>query len=171
QRICQWSSAWPAYPSDDLLRELAEYGCSILGMHMPSFRHIAGSEPADPDDMRRTVARAHELGMKVLFYCQPYLISIHDPRHREFRDSRTECLNVWNHLPSSQVCLYQPSPQWDADELCLRSEKAFDYIYRTVLECWERYGFDGLYIDWAWPAQGICSDERHGHGPGLFNFY
>jgi hypothetical protein len=172
QRIYHWYGLWPTrYPSDDLLEEMAEYGCSILALHMAIFTHISGSIPQDERDLRRVIDGAHRLGMKVIFYCQPYLISIESPDHADLMDCRTEGLRVWHSMAETQIVFYEPNRDYDCDELCLRCEKAFDFICGSVLDCWEKYGFDGLYIDWCWPAEGRCSDPRHNHLPGLFNFY
>jgi len=169
QRIYHYYGLWPRFPSNDMLEEMAEYGCSILALHNVS-RYITGFEP-DEKEMRRVVNRAHELGMKVISYCQPYLMSINSPYYKHFTDSRTECLRIWHCLAETQICCYEPLTDWDCDELCLRSEKAYKLIHDGVIEFYRKYGTDGLYIDFCWPAQGLCNDNRHGHPTGLFNFY
>jgi hypothetical protein len=169
QRIYQYYGLWPRFPSNDMLEEMAEYGCSILALHNVS-KYITGFEP-DEKEMRRVVKRAHELGMKVIAYCQPYLISMNAPYHKEYTDSRTECLGIWQCLPETQICCYEPLTDWNCDELCLRSEKAYKLIHDGVINCYKKYGTDGIYIDFCWPTQGLCNDSRHGHQPGLFNFY
>ena len=121
--------------------------------------------------MRRVVNLAHELGMKVISYCQPYLISIKAPYYNQYTDSRTECLRIWQCTPETQISCYEPFEDWDCDELCLRCEKAFKLIHEGVIGCYKKYGTDGLYIDFCWPTQGLCNESRHGHQPGLFNFY
>lgn len=170
QRIYTYYGWYPPYPSKDVLDEMAEYGCSILHLHNWS-RHISGGEPIDEERFRETVDYAHELGMKVVFYCQPYLLSINAPYHKELADSRTECLRIWHAMANTQIVTYTPFEDWDCDELCLGSKKAYRFIRDTVIETWKKYGFDGLYIDFAWPAQGLCNDTSHGHAPGLFGFY
>ncbi|MDD3928108.1 MAG: hypothetical protein PHT33_15805, partial [bacterium] len=48
QRIYHWyGHSRPLYLTDDILVEMAEYGCSLLALHMPVFSHIAGSIPKD----------------------------------------------------------------------------------------------------------------------------
>lgn len=171
QRICQWASVAPAFPDQATLEELAEYGCSILILHMPSFKHIDGCEPVDDAQMRQTVARAHELGMKVMVYCQPYLISQAAEYHAKYVRQRTECLGIWISGSDAQTCFYKADNAWDADELCLRCREAFDYMCKAPVDCLEQYDLDGLYVDWAWPAQGLCSDPAHEHDAGLFNYH
>ncbi len=138
---------------------------------MPSLWHISGSEPADPEETRRVVETAHSLNIKVLFYCVPQLISIHAPYHQEYTECRTENLKVWHSLSETQIVFYEKEDRYDADELYLRCKKAYEFIYSSVVACVESYGFDGLYVDYAWPAAGLCSDPSHNHASGLFNFY
>jgi hypothetical protein len=169
QRIYHWYGRYPHFPGNDVLVEMAEYGCSILALHTVS-RYISGFEPVDENEMRRVVKRAHELGIKVLFYCQPYLISMKAPYYKEFTDSRTECLRIW-HAGETQICEYESDGSWNCDELCLRCDKAYKFMREGVIACYRKFNCDGLYIDFCWPAQGLCNDAHHGHGPGMFNFY
>ena len=172
QRIYHWYGFWPTYPSQDILEEMAEYGCSLLALHMQVFKYIDGAIAIDEIELIRTINTAHKLGMKVIFYCQPYLISINSPTYNEFND----CLNDgglmrWHSLKDTQIVYYEPNSDCDNDELCLRCEKAFEYIKSRVINCYEKYCFDGLYIDFGWPEQAICNDTSHGHERGLYNFY
>lgn len=170
QRIYTYYGFNPRYPSFDLLDEMAEYGCSILHLHNWG-KHISGEEPADEEAFRLTIDYAHKHGMKVIFYCQPFLISQNASYFSEFENCRTESVGIWNAMQETQIVSYEPFYDWDCDELCLRSEKANRFIRDSVLNIWRKYNFDGLYVDFAWPAQGLCFDIKHGHQPGLFNFY
>ncbi len=170
QRIYHWYGRFPRYPSDDLVTEMAEYGCSILILHMPSFSYISGSVPADEKEMRRVVDKAHSFGIRTLFYCVPQLISIEAPYHDDYRKYRTENLRVWHSLKETHIVFYEEDTSFDADELCLRCSQAYEFIFSSVLRCVDAYGFDGIYVDYAWPAAGICSDPTHDHDPGIFNF-
>ncbi|MBN2557577.1 MAG: hypothetical protein JXB33_02340 [Clostridia bacterium] len=172
QRIYHWYGMYPRYPSCDMLDEMAEYGCSVLILHMPVFRYIDGSVPYDEKKFVQTIEKAHSLQMKVLFYCQPLLISKASGKYDELR----HCINSdghsrWNSMKDTQVIFYGQNTDYDCDELCLRCSEAYDYVKARILECHYRYGFDGLYVDFAWPGQGICGDISHGHEPGLFNFH
>lgn len=169
QRIYHWYGDYPRFPGDDVLEEMAEYGCSILCLHNIS-KYITGFEPEEKET-RRVVKRAHELGMKVLPYCQPYLISMNAPYYNQFTDSRTECLRLWHCMPETQISSYESYEDWNCDELCLRCDKAFKLIHDGLIEFHKKYGCDGLYMDFCWPAQGLCNDKNHPHQPGLFNFY
>ncbi|MBN2853846.1 MAG: hypothetical protein JXQ23_14040, partial [Clostridia bacterium] len=60
---------------------------------------------------------------------------------------------------------------YDCDELCLRCDQAYHYMKTSILTCYRHFGFDGLYIDFAWPGQAICTDSSHHHEQELFNFY
>lgn len=171
QRIYHWYGFWPTYPDDEILEEMAEYGCSILAMHMQTFAHISGHVPQDETKLKQMIAKAHALGIKVIFYCQPYLVSIESPDHEQLKASRTESLRIWESGVDNQIVYYEPNTHCDCDELCLRCNDTFDYIYSTVIDCYRKYNFDGLYVDWAWTPQGLCSDLRHNHLPRLFNFY
>jgi hypothetical protein len=171
QRIYHWYGRFPRYPSDDLLVEMAEYGCSIFILHMPVFSFISGSVPADEEEMARVVSKARGLGMKVLFYCVPQLVSRDAPYHEEFTSCRTENIRVWHSLKETQIVFYEEDTTFDADELCLRCSSAYDFIYTSVLNFVKQHSFDGIYIDYAWPAAGLCSDPTHDHDPGCYNFY
>lgn len=171
QRIYHWYGHFPPYPANDHLDEMAEYGCSYLILHMPSFRYISGNEPIDPIEMNRVIKHAHSTGMKILFYCQPYLISRHAPYFSELKQYRTSNIDAWNSKPETQIIFYQRNNNYDCDELCLRCEPAYNFIYNGVVNFLRLYGMDGIYVDWAWPAMGICNNASHGHKPGLFNFY
>jgi hypothetical protein len=170
QRIYHFYGWEPVSPPDELLTEMAEYGCSILIMHTP-FHNLSGSRPIDKEGLRRVVEFAHKLGIKVLPYCTPYLISHCDPSYKELDKYRTDTLNVWVNDANSQVSMFNPSTRWDADELCLRCEKAYQYMLNSIKTCNKEFGFDGLYVDFCWPAQGLCNNPDHAHEPGLFNYY
>jgi hypothetical protein len=170
QRIYTYYGFNPRYPSFDLLDEMAEYGCSILHLHNWS-KYISGEDAADEKAFRATIDYAHKLGMKVIFYCQPFLISKNAPYFKDFSDCRTEAIGIWDAMQDTQIVSYEPFYDWDCDELCLRKEKAYKFIRNSVLNTWKKYNLDGLYIDFAWPAQGLCFDNMHNHQPGLFNYY
>ncbi len=174
QRIYQWfgnSADKFAVPSEEELLEMAEYGCSILIFHMPVFAQIDVREARDPEGMKRCVERACSLGMKILFYFQPYLISRNPSIPEQFIDKRTECLNVWNAMSTSQIVCHDPTfTEYDCDELNLRHPEAFQHILDGVLHCLKKYKLDGLYIDWAWPPQGLATNPENNQ-PGMFNFY
>lgn len=174
QRIYQWfgnAAEQYAVPSESELLEMAEYGCSLLIFHMPVFTQIDVQDARNPEEMRRCVEMAHSLGIRVLFYVQPYLISRKPSIPEQFLDQRTECLNVWHALNESQVVTYLPDfTEYDCDELNLRYPEAFRHIRDSALSCLRKYGMDGLYIDFAWPAQGLAVNPENNQ-PGLFNFY
>ncbi|MDX1358886.1 MAG: DUF6259 domain-containing protein, partial [Clostridia bacterium] len=172
QRIYHWYGHYPELPPMDMLDEMAEYGCSILILHMPSFKWIDGSQPINEFNFRAVVDSAHNLGIKMMFYIQPILISQSSKKHKQLE----RCLNdngklCWHSLKDTQIVFYVPNSDYDCDELCLRCEDAYNYIKDSVLGCYGKYGFDGLYIDFAWPSIAVCTDSEHGHRPGLFNFY
>jgi len=178
QRIYTFIGMHPRYPSAELLEEMAEYGCSVLHLHNWG-KHISGEEPADEAAFKTTVEYAKKLGMKVVFYCQPYLISVKARNFREYSDCRTQGINMWNSGYSAsakdnsatQIVSYTPFSDWNCDELCLRDEKAYRFIHDSIINTWRKYDFDGIYMDFAWPAQELCSNVKHGHQAGLFNFY
>lgn len=172
QRIYHWYGHYPDLPSLDLIEEMNEYGCSILILHMPSFKWIDGSIPINEERLKVIIENAQSLGIKMMFYMQPLLISQSSPMH----GSLTESLNdngklCWHSLKNTQIVFYEPNPDYDCDELCLRCPKAYSYVKKYVMECYKKYRFDGLYIDFAWPSVAVCTDENHGHGKGIFNFY
>jgi len=172
QRIYHWYGHYPELPSLDMIGEMHEYGCSILILHMPSFKWIDGSVPIDETKFKKVIERAQSYGMKMMFYMQPLLISQASPMHATL----SGCINdngklCWHSLKNTQIVFYEPNSDYDCDELCLRCPEAYSYIKNSVLGCYKKYGFDGLYIDFAWPSIAICTDERHGHAKGIFNFY
>lgn len=158
------------HPTREMLEEMAEYGCSILHLHNWG-QYISGTDPADEKEFKECIDNAHELGMKVIFYCQPFLMSINAPYHKDYLDSRTEGLRMWWALQETQIVSYEKIYDWDCDELCLRNKKAFEFIYGSAMEVYRKYNFDGLYIDFSWPAEEVCNNESHGHKKGLFGFY
>ncbi len=172
QRIVHFYGLHPRYPTYDMLEEYYEYGCSILILHMPVFTHIDGSIPFNEFDMKETIKVAHNFGMKVLFYSQPFLISktskVHDEL-KEFINSEGE--TRWHSLKDTQIVFYEQNNEYDCDELCIRNKQAYDYMKNSTLNCYTKYNFDGLYIDFAWPGQGICKNNNHNHEPNLYNFY
>ena len=170
QRIYHFYGWTPVTPPDELLEEMAEYGCSILILHTP-FHNLTGNRPLDKEGMRHLVEQANKLGIKVLPYATPNLISHEDPAHEDLSDCRTDCLNVWVNDMNSQVGMFESSNRWDSDELCLRCDKAYQDHLASIKNCHEEFGFDGLYIDFCWPAQGLCNNPDHNHKPGLFNYY
>ncbi len=174
QRIYQWFGNIAekfSVPSESELLEMAEYGCSILIFHLPVFTQIDIQEAKDPEAMQRCVFMAHRLGIKVLLYAQPYLVRRNPEVAPQFLQQRTECLNVWNALLESQVVSYLPDfSENDCDELNLRHSEAFDHIRDSAVNCLKKYQMDGLYIDFAWPAQGLAVNPENNQ-PGLFNFY
>lgn len=172
QRIYHWYGFYPTLPALDMLEEMAEYGCSILILHMPSFKWIEGSVPIDEKALETLIARAHELGIKMMFYIQPILISLNSPKHSELAEYRNDNgKNCWHSMKDTQIVFYVPNTDYDCDELCLRCDEAYDYIKSSVMNCYKKYGFDGLYVDFAWPSIAVCTDESHSHKQGLFNFY
>ncbi|MFP4444360.1 MAG: hypothetical protein ACLFST_14660 [Spirochaetia bacterium] len=171
QRIYHWYGHYPPFPSDDHITEMAEYGCTYLVLHMPSFRHITGNEPADPVEMVRVIRKAHESAIKILFYCQPYLLSKTAPYHSELSACRTENLDAWNSMKNTKIVFYALQESYDCDEVCLRCSQAYNFMYNSPVNFLRRYNADGFYVDGAWPPIGICNDPSHGHKPGLYNFY
>ena len=171
QRIYHWYGRYPRFPADDIIEEMAEYGCSILIIHMPSFSYITGSVPADPAEMKRVVDKAHSYGIKVLPYCVPQLVSIEAPYHDKYKKSRTENLRVWHSMKDTQIVFYETDTSFDCDELCIRSPDTYEFMYASVLQCVETYGLDGIYVDFAWPVAGICNEPGHDHDSGVYNFY
>jgi hypothetical protein len=170
QRIYQWYGLDSTLPTDDVLVEMAEYGCSILILHNPT-KYITTHEMVDSVRLQQVVEKAHELGMKISTYCQPYLMSIEDPRHKDYENERTECLRIWHSMKDTQIVSYKEKTQFDCDEICLRSSKGYSLCFNDAIDTWRKYGFDGLYVDFAWPAQGLCNNVDHGHNKGMFNFY
>lgn len=172
QRIYHWYGYYPTLPQLDMIEEMAEYGCSILILHMPSFKWIDGSEAFEESSMRTLIKKAHELGIKMMFYIQPILISLNSPKHIHLEDSLNDNGKLcWHSLKDTQIVFYVPNTDYDCDELCLRCTDAYDYVKTSVLDCYKKYGFDGLYIDFAWPSIAVCTDKKHDHKAGLFNFY
>ena len=172
QRIYHWYGLYPSLPKLDMLEEMAEYGCSILILHMPSFKWIDGSEPIEKSSIKILISKAHEAGIKMMFYIQPILISLNSPKHKELKSSLNYNGKLcWHSLKDTQIVFYIPNTDYDCDELCLRCTDAYDYVKNSVLDCYEKYGFDGLYVDFAWPSIAVCTDLNHKHNTGLFNFY
>ncbi len=172
QRIYHWYGYYPSLPQLDILEEMAEYGCSILILHMPSFKWIDGSEPLEESSMKILIKKAHEANIKMMFYIQPILISQNSPMHNKLKDSLNDNGKLcWNSLKDTQIVFYVPNTEYDCDELCLRSTDAYNYMKNSVIDCYKKYGFDGLYVDFAWPSIGVCTDQKHEHKTGLFNFY
>lgn len=175
QRIYHWHGSQAddfACPSETELLEMSEYGCSILIMHLPMLTRVDTREFRHPGQMREMVKRAHALGIKVLVYATPYNYSRFPQIDENLLDKRTECLNVWHAHTSSQIVSYEPNfNRYDCDELNLRCEEAFQLIKNNTIDCHNRYGLDGLYIDFAWPAQGLAKDPAFPDSPGIFNFY
>ncbi len=172
QRIYHWNSHYPSLPPLEMIEEMAEYGCSILILHMPSFKWIDGSKPLDEKEFKNVIDKAHSLGIKMMFYIQPILISQASEKHKELeRQLNDNGKLCWHSLKNTQIVFYVPNSNYDCDELCLRCEEAYEYIRNSVLKCYKKYDFDGLYIDFAWPSIAVCNDENHNHKPGLFNFY
>ncbi|MCK5811744.1 MAG: hypothetical protein KAG94_02505 [Clostridiales bacterium] len=172
QRIVHFYGLYPRYPTHDMLEEYSEYGCSILILHMPVFTHIDGSIPYNEFDMKETIKVAHEFGIKILFYSQPFLISKTSETYNKLKKYvNSEGENRWNSLKDTQIVFYEQNSEYDCDELCIRNKQAYDYMKNSTLNCYRKYNFDGLYIDFAWPGQGICKASNHNHEPDLFNFY
>ncbi len=170
QRIYHYYGKILPYPSADIIDEMIEYGCSILILHN-SWRHIGTCIPDDAAELKNVVSRCHQAGIKVLPYTAPYLIAHKDPAYPEFADKLTDCMNVWYCAKDNQMTAYEPMDDWDCDELCLRCPEAFDFMVECATHCVDEYDMDGIYVDFCWPAQGLCNDPAHDHKPGLFNFY
>jgi hypothetical protein len=172
QRIYHWYGHYPALPTVDLIEEMNEYGCSILILHMPSFKWIDGSKPINEEEFQLVIEKAHSFGIKMMFYMQPLLISQSSPMHESLTESLIDNGKLcWHSLKNTQIVFYEPNSDYDCDELCLRCPKAYSYVKKYVMECYKKYQFDGLYIDFAWPSIAVCTDESHGHDKGIFNFY
>jgi hypothetical protein len=150
---------------------MLEYGCSILVLHEWS-KYLDPYEPADAREFARVVKKAHELGLKILFYLDPYLVSHNSPMHKPLENCRTGERPMWlSQSEKCQVVFYRPNLDCDCDELCLRCKPAFDYLHNQVLKIYNDYKFDGLYVDFAWPAEIYCNHTEHGHEAGLFGFF
>ncbi len=176
QRIYHWFGNQArafACPDEHEMLEMAEYGCTLLIMHLPTLSQADTQEFRHPKEMQRTVRRAHELGMKVLVYTNPYLVRRLPEVDPVLRHQRTECLKVWSaSAKEHQIVSYDPDlTEYDADELNLRHPEAFNYVREHTLDVYHRYQLDGLYVDYAWPAQGIAPNPEQDNAPGLFNFY
>ncbi len=176
QRIYHWFGNQArnfACPTEEEMLEMAEYGCTILIMHLPTLSQADTQEFRHPQAMAKTVTRAHELGMKVLVYTNPYLVKRLPRIDPALEGFRTECLKVWSaSAQEHQIVSYDPNlTEYDADELNLRFPTAFNYVRDHTLDLYRRYQLDGLYIDYAWPAQGIGINPEQDNAPGLFNFY
>ncbi|MBN2853690.1 MAG: hypothetical protein JXQ23_13220, partial [Clostridia bacterium] len=103
QRIYHFNGLWPRVPDQETMIEMAEYGCSVLVLHMPVFTHIDGSVPYDEKQLIETVMLAHKLQMKVLFYCQPALLSLSSPKHDELASFiNNNGKSRWNSLKDTQ---------------------------------------------------------------------
>lgn len=172
QRIVHFYGLHPRYPTYDMLQEYWEYGCSILVLHMPVFTHIDGSIPFDENEMIKTIKIAHDLGIKMLFYSQPFLISKTSPQYNKLKKYvNSEGETRWHSLKETQIVFYETNSEYDCDELCIRNKQAYDYMKNSTLNCYNKYNFDGLYIDFAWPGQGVCKNINHNHETSLYNFY
>lgn len=172
QRIYHFNGMWPRYPSVEMLQEMAEYGCSILVLHLPAFKHIDGSIPYNEEQFKKTIKLAHKLNMKVMFYCQPLLMSLSSDMHSSLKNGINNNGKLrWNSMKHTQIIFYEPYEEYDCDEVCLRCDDIYDYMKNSVLNCYFKYEFDGLYIDFAWPSQAVCTNLAHSHKPGLYNFY
>lgn len=171
QRIYHYYGSVPSYPDDGMLNEMAEYGASILVLHN-AWKYIGTGMTLDEQEMARVTGRCRELGIKLLPYCTPYMIAHRDPSFPQLEKYRTDCLNVWISSKNDQMHSYTPFfENWDCDELCLRCPEAFDFASDAIIKCVRKYDLDGLYVDFAWPTQGLCNHPAHHHEPGLFNFY
>jgi hypothetical protein len=171
QRIYHWYGQHPHYPDNEVLEEMQEYGCSIFVLHEWS-KYLDPYEPADAKQFARVVQKAHELGMKILFYLDPYLVSLNSPMHKPLENCRTGDRPVWlSKSEKCQVVFYRPNLDCDCDEVCLRCKPAFDYLHDQVLKIYHEYKFDGLYVDFAWPAENYCNDTDHDHEAGMFGFF
>jgi uncharacterized protein DUF6259 len=170
QRIYHYYGYILPYPASDIIEEMAEYGCSILILHN-AWKYIGTCIPMDKNELKRVVAQCREHDIKILPYTAPYLISHKDPAYPELHDKLTDCMNVWYCGKDSQLSAYEPHDNWDCDELCLRCPEAFDFMIESTIGCVDKFGLDGIYVDFCWPAQGLCNDATHDHKPGLFNFY
>lgn len=170
QRIYHYFGFKIPYPGNDLITEMAEYGTSILILHN-SWKYIGNCVATDKKEMQRVVEHCRKLKIKVLPYCTPYMIAHRDPAFMEMQKFRTDCLNVWFAPKDNQIVSYEPLENWDCDELCLRCPEAFVFVLNSTINCVKEYNLDGLYVDFAWPAQGLCNDPTHPHETGLFNFY
>lgn len=158
------------HPTNDIITEMAEYGCSILILHN-TWKFIGTCVSTDENELKRVVSQCRKHGIKVLPYTTPYLISHKDPAYPELHDKLTDCMDVWNCPKDNQLSAYGPHDNWDCDELCLRCPEAFDFILKSTVDCVAKFDLDGIYVDFCWPAQGLCNDPTHDHKPGLFNFY
>ncbi len=160
-------------PLEEELLEMAEYGASIVVMHLPNLSHADTRAFRHPERMRQCVSRAHDLGMRVLVYTSPYLVARLPEVEPSMVDKRTECIKVWSAAAQEhQIVSYEPDlKRYDSDELNLRYEEAFRYVKGNTLRLHDEYHLDGLYVDYAWPAQGIAPDPTRGDKPGMFNFY
>jgi len=170
QRIYHYFGFKIPYPSSDLIIEMAEYGMSVLILHN-SWKYISNCMVTDKKEMQRVVDQCRKLKIKVLPYCTPYMIAHRDPSFRKMQSFRTDCLNVWVAAKDNQMTNYEPLENWDCDELCLRCPESFNFVLNSTINCVKEYNLDGLYVDFAWPAQGLCNDLTHPHEAGLFNFY
>ena len=59
QRIYHWYGHYPPLPSFDLMEEMAEYGCTIMILHMPAFKWIDGSMPIDETEFSKVILKAN----------------------------------------------------------------------------------------------------------------
>ncbi len=170
QRIYHYFGFKIPYPANDLITEMAEYGASILILHN-SWKYIGDCVVTDKNEMQRVVEQCRKLNIKVLPYCTPYMIAHRDPAFLEMQRFRTDCLNVWVSAKDNQMTSYELLENWDCDELCLRCPEAFNFVLNSTIDCVKKYNLDGLYVDFGWPAQGLCNNPAHPHEAGLFNFY
>jgi len=170
QRIYHWYGQHPVYPGNDILEEMAEYGCSILVLHSWT-AYIEPYAALDEKELKRVIRKSRQLGIKVVGYLCPYLISHRSPMFSSLRCFRTADKPIWiSRSDKCQVCFYKANQNYDSDELCLRCGPAFDYIKDLGVKMINDYKFDGLYLDFAWPAEYLCNNTAHEHEAGLFNF-
>ncbi len=154
--------AWPGGPyfsSDPAnyrqfhIGEAYELGARVIVLHefWPLF--YGGSEPVNPEDLKRFVNEAHALGMRVVLY-RSHLANTAEPSQGYFNRS-------WLAYPIVAYVSSESRPHTDGVTRCPEGEEFVDYSVGVNEALLLEYDLDGFYYD---IAANPCANGSHGCG-------
>lgn len=150
----QYSHGWRC-PDEESIARWAAAGANLV-IGGANWRSGDYSHPEHPEETERFIETCHRYGLKVLPYLTFTDLEFGAPAFaahgKEWRIEPVAEFNYRTHL------------------MCYGAEGWQEHWQREVAAAWERFPFDGLYLDF-WAGKLLCRNERHGCvGPhGRFN--
>ena len=135
------------------LKKVAESGVKVVALHEFWPKYYGGSEPLNPESLKKFVNKAHKLGLRVILY-RSASGNLNEPAYKYYGE-------LWNAIPIRDWRIANIRDNMSAQWRCSAAPGYADWMVGAAKELIEKYDIDGFYYDW---GCGICRNHEHGCG-------